>query len=191
MADESTQFIAAAVPVAVVAVLSFLMGSRRDEAASSSEGAVVGYGLAWKAVVGLLSGFPVFIVVLAYFNPPKDPAEWWLPYAIVGGFGAIIIPLWLEIFRRRVILGPGGITSHSPWTPLVTIAWGDVQQVTGNPSMQWWVIRDRRGQVIRVSMYSSGVRTLAQRMNETAPPEVSLAAMGIPSRASPTVAHTA
>lgn len=178
MAQSTPPWIHAVVPVVVSLVLGYLIQSRKDSATTSNEGEVVAYGSSWRWMTWLMGPIPFVILAIVAFHPPK-PEEWWIPYALAGGFAAMIGPLWLEVFRRRVVLDEHGLTSHSPWSDTITMPWSSVRRVTFNAAMQWWVIEDARDQRIRVSVYMSGVKTLSQALKTRTRDGLSLAGTGV------------
>ena len=153
---------------AVAAALLLWLGSSRHGRARVEHGsAIVEYGGAWRGVTIVFFLFPVAIAVLAMVSPPK-PEERWFPLQIICGFLAIIVPLALEVFRRRLRIDQDALVSESPWTGSVRIPWDEVTAVSYQPAMCWYVI-DSRGQGrMRVGMFMSGLETLAAALAERA-----------------------
>jgi hypothetical protein len=143
----------------VMAVLTLLMVTASRSAAVEGDKQVLTYSNVWKMVVRAGWLFPIVIAVVCVFSPPV-PGERWIPFAIIGGFAAIAWPLTLEVFRRRIELDESGISQKSPWSQPVAIAWKDVRSVAFKMSGEVEVL-STRGKKVRVSIYLSGMETLA------------------------------
>jgi hypothetical protein len=156
------------VTVVVVGVLMLLVHSSRAEAQQDERGFVLHYSGMWKGLVKLLFLFPATIAVICLFNPPT-PQEWWIPYAIIGGFLAIHVPLTLEVLRRQVRVEAEGLHSSSPWGAPRFMAWKDVAEVSWKAAAGEVELRSTRGERLRVSLWLSGLGSLAKAMTEHLP----------------------
>ena len=147
----------------VVLVLSLLTGSRQAEAPRSGQGFVMGYSTMWKRLTQLLFIAPVGIAIACVISPPK-PEEWWLPYAIVGGFLAMLVPLAVEVFRHTVRVDDTGVHNFSAFGAPVFLAWKDIADVGFTMSSEV-ELRSRQGQRIRISLFLSGLGSLSEAMS--------------------------
>jgi hypothetical protein len=150
------------VPILVVAALTWLMVSASRTAKREGDVDVLTYSGAWKGLVRAMWIFPVVIALVGIFSPP-EPGERWIPFAIIAGFAAICWPLTLEVFRRVIELSDAGISQRSAWSKPVKIAWKDVRDVAFKLSGEVEV-KPARGRSVRVSVYLSGMETLAEAL---------------------------
>jgi hypothetical protein len=156
-------------PPTILAWLALSRGKAKVDAVGT---AVLAYPAAWKVLIGILMLAPIGIAVLAMFEPPRAD-QWWIPWAMIGGFFGLILPLAAEVFFRVVEVGTEGLLSRSPWTGRVSVPWEMVTAVAWSEAMQWFVVKCGDGRKIRVSWYLSGLDEL-RRALETHAPRVAL-----------------
>lgn len=156
------------VVLGVVGVLTLLVHTSRAEAQRDEHGFVLGYSGVWKGLVKLLYLFPATVAVVCLVSPPK-PEEWWMPYAIIGGFLALHVPMTLDVFRRQVRVDAQGIHSSSPWGAPVFMAWKDITEVHWKAAAGDVEFRSSRGERLSVPLLLSGLGTLAKAMAEHLP----------------------
>lgn len=152
----------------VVAVLVFLLRSRKAEARMEGTGAVLTHTGMMKGLGVVFLLFPCAICVLAFVFPPK-PEERWLPVYLIAGFLCIAIPVALEAHRRRLRIEDRDLVSESPWTGVRRIPWSEITRVTYSASMSWYVIDARSLPSVRVSSLMSGLSTLGRAIAERSP----------------------
>jgi hypothetical protein len=116
--------------------------------------------------VRALWAFPVAIAILSVAFPP-DPEDRWIVPVAVAGFGALMVVMTLEVFRRRILVGEHGIEQRSAWSSPLVIAWKDVREVALNLSSEIEV-RPQRGRAIRVSLWLSGLESFARALEQHA-----------------------
>lgn len=150
----------------VAAVLTFLVRAARNEVAPGDQ-IVLRYGTAFRVLMWVLWGFPVVVLVIAVISPPK-PDEWWIPPALVGGFSVVAGPLSLEVWKRRVELSPTHVCMQSPWGPPVSIAWSQITEIRVREGAGDVEVRDPCRKRIRISLFLSGRRTLADELERRA-----------------------
>jgi hypothetical protein len=155
---------------AAVLTISFLLATRRGEAQRAGDAHVVRYGWAWRALTLVLAPTPLGVGVLALVVPPK-PDEAWIPWALAGGFLALIVPLVVEVFGVGHRLTDDGIERVTPWSRRVFVKWADVTSVRFNAVASWFVVTGREGERVRLSFYLSGVGTFARLVLEKVAPE--------------------
>jgi hypothetical protein len=129
----------------------------------------VGHVLEYNPVLKIMTQvfwlFPVGLGLAAILSPPSAE-ERWLPAQIGAGFFALLIPLTLEIFQRRIELTDQAISQLSPWSKPVRIAWKDVREVSWKIISNEVVIQPKGGRTIRVNAWLSGMETFAQAMEK-------------------------
>ncbi|MCC7385365.1 MAG: PH domain-containing protein [Deltaproteobacteria bacterium] len=161
-----SSILSAAVAAAVVPlVLTWLLKSQGAAAVQADGTIVLSYSKAWRAFVYFFALIPPVIAGLALLYPPK-PEELWIPPVMALGFAALIAPLGWEVFRFRLEVRPDGLCSSSPWKGTRTVAWPDVESLTFNASMQWYVINCKDGTKLRVSAYATGTNELKSVFRE-------------------------
>jgi len=113
------------------------------------------------SVLGWLCGVvpAVGIGVLATIWPPKDQGEWIAVLGMIAGFGGLGAALINE-GRAQIRLSADGIRTMSPWRGAIDISWEMVRHVHYSRSAQWFVIKDKAGQVIRAHNYMVGIDSL-------------------------------
>lgn len=156
------------VAAAVIGTFTLLLRSASREAAREGGRRVLTYGPAWRWLSRGLWLAPVGFAVLALFIPAK-PGEWWIPLALVGGFVALLVPLTLEVERRRIELGEDAIVSRSPWRGPVRMSWAEIGAVAWRAVANELELRSRAGGRLRVSVWLSGTGTLADELERLAP----------------------
>jgi len=116
----------------IVAILIYR--SARAEARPAGTELVVEYGntiqilaLVFVAVLGAM------VHDVTSGNPAATVKDWRVP----AFFGAIVLPLGLEIFRRRVIITDQQVTFISPWSRRLTVPWTDICGVEYQDWLQW------------------------------------------------------
>ena len=112
---------------------------------------------------------PLAIAVLAYFFPP-DPKD----YAVVtimtllfffgGGFCMIDS-------RTRVFFNHEGITKESPWHETRRMSWTEISAITYSEQRLEFTFERQRGPKIKVSALMTGIRNLAEEIEEKVPKE--------------------
>ena len=155
------------ITLVVVAVLTLLIVTSNRHAAVENDVWVLEYSPLWRGLVKALWLFPMAIAVIAIVSPPNK-GEGWIVFAIIFGFTAINLPLSLEVSRRRIELAENHITQHSAWSKPVTIAWQDVREVVWKLSDEIH-LRSKRGAVVNISRYLSGMATAADEFEQRMP----------------------
>lgn len=118
----------------------------------------------WKWLTKLLWLFPLVIAIVSVASPPRA-GEGWIPFAIMAGFSAICVPLTLEVFKRCIELSEAGIVQRSAWSKPVAIGWQDVRDIAWK-AMSEIEVRGKRGRSIRISLWLSGLDTLADEFEQ-------------------------
>jgi hypothetical protein len=121
---------------------------------------VLDYGPVWRGLARVCWLFPVAIGLISLYSPPS-PEERWIPLWIIVGFCALLVPLTLEVFQRKIELTDQGLAQQSAWSKPVKIAWKDVRDVVWKLSMEV-EIQPRSGRRIRVNAWLSGMETFAE-----------------------------
>jgi hypothetical protein len=147
----------------VMATLAILASSAKAEAAIEGESRVLQYSSVWKGLVRLLWAFPVVITLIAMISPPKAEDKW-IPLQLVVGFSALMLPLTLEVFKRRLEFTQGSISSRSPWSQPVSVAWDEIAAASWNSLTSQVELKTTRGQKLVVSQMISGRESLAQEL---------------------------
>ena len=121
---------------------------------------VLDYGPVWNGLSQVLWLFPFAIALVNWYSPPS-PEERWIPVWIIVGFCALLLPLTLEVFQRKIELTDQGISQKSAWSKPVKIAWKDVRDVAWKISSEVEV-QPKSGRSIRVNAWLSGMETFAE-----------------------------
>ena len=129
---------------------------------------VLDYNPALKIITRVFWLFPIGLGLAAILSPPGADERWYPAY-IGGGFFALLIPLSLEIFQRRIELTDQAISQFSPWSKPIKIAWKDVRDVAWKWASNEVVIQPKGGRTIRVNAWLSGMETFAQAMEKRLP----------------------
>lgn len=138
----------------IVVVLSWLARSAKTNARREGCGFVVEYGRAAK-------GFVVFfwLPILA-----GTVATLWAgviePFAGIGFFTMLVLPLHLEFFHVSVRYDQEGLHLRSPWRKNRTIPWSALRAIRFSSICSWHVILTEGHGRIRLSTYLSGLDEL-------------------------------
>ena len=160
-------FFQSTITLVVIAVLVMLIVTTNRQAAVENDVWVLEYSPLWRGLAKAFWLFPIAIAVIAVVSPPNK-GEGWIVFAIIFGFTAINLPLSLEVSRRRIELAENHVTQHSAWSKPVTIAWRDVREVSWSLSDEIY-LRGKRGTVIWISRYLSGIATAADEFEQRLP----------------------
>jgi hypothetical protein len=96
---------------------------------------------------------------------------------LIGGtISALIVPIAvaivMEFTQVRVEWTASGIAARTPWNGPRRLRWEDLVSVRYSKLAGWFVIRDSRGGVVRVSQLLSGVGELLETMEQRVNPSV-------------------
>lgn len=144
----------------LIALFELLKKAARREARTEGVSQVLDYGGIWRGMVKAFWLFPLAIGAVAVYSPPSAEERWY-PLWIILGFSAILLPLTLEVLKRRIDLTDKTISQRSAWSAPVTIAWKDVRDVSLKLSAEVVVV-PKSGKTIRVSAFLSGMETFAE-----------------------------
>jgi hypothetical protein len=144
----------------ITAFFELLKKAARREARTEGVAQVLDYAGIWQNMVKAFWLFPLTIGAVALYSPPSAEERWY-PLWIILGFSAIILPLTLEVLKRRIDLTDKTISQRSAWSKPVTIAWKDVRDVSWKLSGEVVVV-PKSGRTIRVNAWLSGMETFAQ-----------------------------
>jgi hypothetical protein len=148
--------------VIVTATFTALLATTARTATKVGDLHVLTYSDVWKWLVRLLWLFPLGVAIAVMISPP-NPGEGWIAVALIGVFSAMNLVVTLEVFKRVIALGESGISQRSAWSTPVTIPWKDVKDVIWSVS-NGVVVRSARGREVRVSIWMSGLETLAKTL---------------------------
>lgn len=112
-------------------------------------------------VVGVVcSGFFLALAVLSSLFPGKDGSP--AISLLFVGFACLGAPLIVEYYRVAHRLEEGGLR----YTPLISsprfMPWNNVKSVRYAPSLKWFRIEGRDGQIVRVSVMLMGLPEFAR-----------------------------
>jgi hypothetical protein len=142
------------------AFFEMLKRASRREARTEGVSQVLDYSGIWQNMVKAFWLFPVIIGAVAIYSPPSAEDRL-IPLWIILGFSAILVPLTLEVLKRRIELTDKTISQRSAWSRPKTIAWKDVRDVSWKLSGEVVVV-PKSGKTIRVNAWLSGMETFAQ-----------------------------
>ena len=156
------------VPVVVVLFLTLLM--RAAKSARASVDAATGTRVArYSGVFRALGWFFVICGVGVCAIALKVAASITLAVTICVITTAPVSAMWIEFMRIRVSWAETAVVLHSPWRGVRTIQWTDLTDVRFSQAAGWFVLRDRAGEVIRLSMWLGGLTELLQDLRSRAP----------------------
>jgi len=150
--------------VVVIFAMSALLATNARRVPKVGERHVLTYSGVWKWLARLFWLFPAGVAVAVLISPP-NPGEGWIAVALIGVSSALNLVITLEVFRREIGLGETAITQRSAWSNPVTIAWKDVRDVVWSVT-HGVVVRAARGKEIHVSVWMSGMETLAETLEK-------------------------
>ena len=151
------------------ALFSWVHRQAPREARRQGVGHVLDYNPVLKIMTQVFWLFPIVLGLVAILSPPSAE-ERWVPAEIGAGFFALLIPLTLEVFQRRIELTDQAISQISPWSKPVRIAWKDVRDVSWKRVSNEVVIQPKSGRTIRVNAWLSGMETFAQVLEKRLAP---------------------
>lgn len=91
-------------------------------------------------------------------NPKATVTDWRVP----AFFGAILLPLILEVVFRRVLFTEDSVIFRSPWSRSVTAKWTEIVGVTYSSWVQWHCITLVSGRRIYLPEMLSGKEELLE-----------------------------
>ncbi len=142
------------------------------------EGRPLGDGKRWRLEYGsrpraMANFFGLFwVVVVGAFVA----ASWGDREEIVGWLAFFTLPiigaLWslADVHVARVEVDDAGIHFHYPWRPTAHVGWDQIERVTYNETMRWFVIRRRRGLRLRLSAARDGPGRLRSHLRRHVEP---------------------
>jgi len=118
----------------------------------------------------VFSGISIFVAIAGWSEPQK-PAALAGVSVITMGMVALSIYGALESLFVRIEIRPNGVWSRSPWRETRFIAWNAIASVEFSDGAKWFIIRDHECRTIRASLWLSGIRSLYDSLEVSAPPE--------------------
>ena len=99
--------------------------------------------------VVLTLGMSVFLTIMIFLSPPKEH-EVWIPFAAIGFFAALGLPLIWESMRFGLIAMHQGLDCRSPWKRGRFLHWEEVAEVSFGSAGSWFIIRAVDGWKFRI-----------------------------------------
>jgi hypothetical protein len=169
------QFTSAIIAVVVVTFLAVLMGAaqRGKPTADPSTGLLVFRHNILLRGFALFTAFgiPIGITALVIAKPPKNQDDYLAIFGLYALFAALGGPLLWETMRFALVVGPDGLDGRSPWRGRNFFRWEEVEQVSYNPLLGWFVIRGAGGRKIRVSALVTGLNAFLEACEKRLPPD--------------------
>jgi len=148
-----------------IVVTTAIMGAAVRQPAKHSHSGEVRLAYGWfMRGFAIIAAFdvPILVVVLYFAGmintsapPTRSDSLAALTLALLfASFGGI---LFLESMCVRLTLMEEGIDMHSPWRPGRFIRWDEVTSIDFSNALQWFVVKDRHGQVIRLHAWLGGL----------------------------------
>jgi hypothetical protein len=164
--------------VLIVIVLLVVVVRRGKPKADLATGSLVfRYNALLKAIALVAAvGMPIVITAFLVEHPPKNTNDYIaIPclYGLFIGLGGFM--LW-ETLAFSLVAGPEGLIGNSPWRGRQVIGWNEIETVSYNRQMAWFVIHGTGDRKIRVSFFVSGLKALLEECEKHVPPERLLSA---------------
>lgn len=153
--------VAGVVPAVVIVVLRYLMNSRQDQAAPAEQGCVVQYGKTFKAfvvILTLVAGALVSVVLVV--GLAAAPKGWPVAIGVAAFFALLLVPLYLEFFRVRIIVTEEGLQCRSGWRPKREVRWDEIKSVDFSATLQWYRMHTEGKGIVRLHVFLSGLQSL-------------------------------
>jgi Bacterial PH domain len=116
-------------------------------------------------------GAPIAITALAIAKPPQDQDDYLALFGLFALSAALIVPMLWETMRFVLVVSPEGLDCRSPWRGRQFIRWDEVERMSHNSALSWYVIRAVGGRTIRVSTAVSGMRSFLLECLQQLPPD--------------------
>lgn len=152
-------------------------GRARMKRASPGDQVVMTYPLA-ALVVALICTMSFGAAAVFSFFASAANAPWWTT-AIFGVFALGSLHWLAECWVGRYQLSETGLRYVSVFTGTRFFKWDDLQSVKYSPSMRWFILKDSRGQVARISIMMTGLCEFALLVMEHTP-NVNIGAYAMP-----------
>jgi len=150
--------------------MSLVMGwlsLSRKRARLPAEQSVLRYPQSILIVGVVCSAFFLVLALLSILFPGKDGSP--AISLIFVGFAFLGAPLIVEYYRVVHHLEEGGIRYSSLISTPGFLPWSDIKSVGYAPSMKWFRIEGRDGQIIRVSVMLMGLPEFARAVLSKVP----------------------
>ncbi|MGE0433014.1 MAG: hypothetical protein AB7K09_05740 [Planctomycetota bacterium] len=162
LADNASSISSAITMALVCGLIAWLANAARKPALRDGDDYVLRYPLGYRVLAWILLIVPCLgAVLLAIFLEPGQPGEEWAPWIMLVVVLVLMSPLVLETRAAAPRVNRNGLLHVGAWTRSRFIAWDDMRSIRFGPVMQWTVFTGRDGSRIRVSMYLTGMSTLA------------------------------
>ena len=130
------------------------------------------------ALVALICTMSFGAAAVFSFFASAANAPWWTT-AIFGVFALGSLHWLAECWVGRYQLSETGLRYVSVFTGTRFFKWDDLQSVKYAPSMRWFILKDSRGQVARISIMMTGLCEFALLVMEHTP-NVNIGAYAMP-----------
>ncbi|HXH81439.1 MAG TPA: PH domain-containing protein [Candidatus Tectomicrobia bacterium] len=122
-------------------------------------------------IVGVLC-FGLFAGMAIVSNVVPNPTATWWTTAIFVGFALLSAPLILDYFVASHEASAAGLSYRKLLGARKSLRWSELRQVRYAPTMKWFRLETRSGDVARISAMLMGLPEFARLVLEHAPPEV-------------------
>lgn len=162
--------VAAWVPLVVMAVLSYLMRSKDTDARHEADGTVVlEYGRPWRLLGIYVGAVWTAIFTYMFITVPPKPDDVPFVLLLIGIATGTLVPYVIMVYGEWYRLTESGLSKRSAWTRRErSAAWSDVQSVSYNGAMGWFVFKTPAG-TIRVSRFVKGITDLRDALEKRVP----------------------
>jgi hypothetical protein len=161
--------------IAAAVVIGIVMNAARGRAKvdTATRSATLEYHAILKVFAGLAGILiPAVIVVAVAVAPPKKAGDWYAVAGLLGGFGIGGGLFLAECFRKRVVMSPEGLVSHTLWARPLTIRWEEITAVKYSVAMSWFIVEATGGRVVRIHLMLTGLKTFAEAVRHYLKPEI-------------------
>lgn len=127
---------------------------------------VLSYGKAYRWMVISLLAIAVSFLALGIWGSLGDPKALLIVGGVFGVFTLAMVISFYEMVHVRLAFSRDGLYKSSPLGRELFIPWSGLDKASWSESFKWLKLSTGTGEVIRISIYRDGLRTLAETASE-------------------------
>ncbi len=157
----------------VLAILAMMIRKRARADIHTGE-LVLEYGWGIKGFAVGVSAFWLIFFAVLYSSGGIDLASFTSLLGMTVVISAIVMPLLLltlEAFGVSYRIDALRIQKRSPWTRDTFVTWNEIESISFNSTLQWFVVRSRVA-TLRLHAYLNGLHDFALAVLEKLPPQI-------------------
>ena len=121
------------------------------------------YGSVFRTITFVLGLIPFGLGYLYFIVTPENKFPILM---MILGFGALVVPLFLESFFVKIGFNDSMVHCYSPWRSNRQIKFSDLGEPVFSESLQWWVIPTKTQGKIRLQPFISGASELLEKLQK-------------------------